>query len=258
VKKKIVWATVLILTVVSAFALVAYADPLVLRPVGRIRVSLEGSKGSGNGSFKATWNPFVQVWDGSFSAELGFTSDPAGGDEFAAVIISPLSIPLSTLKTLGAGGITFWVYHYDNVNMHPIVDMILDNGRWMEGVGSVTVAAGATINSETGQGYPSADWWIQMKPVDGWFSSFAAADPAIPDGWNSAGAAATLAQWSTQFPTARIVQLRISYGFCGMFAAAVCNPVASDAGLVYLDTVVFVGRAIPIEPEGVNMDTHYV
>ena len=97
-----------------------------------------------------------------------------------------------------------------------------------------------------------------MKPVDGWYSSFAAADPAIPNGWNSAGTAATLAQWSTQFPTARIVQLRISYGFCGMFAAAVCNPATSDSGLAYLDTVIFVGRAIPLEPESVSMATHLV
>lgn len=260
-KKKAVWATVLILTVVSAFALVAYADPAqMLRPVGRIRVSLEDNSYSGTiPAGRATWNPFIQVWDGSFSAELNFGPHD---DDFGAVVISPLNIPLSTLKTLGTGGITFWAYFYDLKKMTPIVDMVLDNGRVMEGVSSVPVTG--TVDCESGTGckqYPTSDLWIQMKPYNGWTSSYSGvAGSGIPAGWGLTNAK-TLLDWYTLFPTARVVQLRISYGFCGKFGGAglygnQCNP--GDTGQVFIDNVIFVGRPIPLEPESVGLPPHQV
>lgn len=245
-KKKAVWATVLILTVVSAFAVVAYADPLVLRPVGRIRVSLEDYSLSGSTTARATWNPFIQVFDGSFSAELN-TGTLAGVD-FAAVIISPLNIPLSTLKTLGPGGITFWAYFYNcpTSNQQLIVEFVLDNGRVISGYASEPVVAGA-IQCESGLGYPSSELWRQMKPTNQWYSSFAGPDPLIPDTWDINNPQNLAAWWGLPgFASARIIQLRISFW--------------SDGGnrQVFIDNVIFVGRPIPLEPESVGLPPHQV
>jgi len=245
-KKKAVWATLLILTVVSAFALVAYADPLVLRPVGRVRVSLEDYSWSGSGLARATWNPWIQVYDGSFSAELN-TGTMAGTD-FAAVVISPLNVPLSTLKTLGAGGIRFWVYFYDcpSTTQQLVVELVLDNGRVMEGYDSTPVLGGGIACESAAPSYPRADLWTQMKPTDQWYSSFAGTDPLIPGTWTIANPQ-TIATWWGTFSSARIIQMRISFW-----------STASTNYQAFVDNVIFCGRPIPIEPENVGLPPHAV
>jgi len=218
----------------------------MLRPVGRVRVSLEDYSWSGSGTARATWNPFIQVYDGSFSAELN-TGTTGPSTDFAAVVISPLNVPLSTLKTLGAGGIRFWVYFYDcpSTTQQLVVDLVLDNGRVMEGYDSQTILGGAPPCEST-LGFPGSEFWVQMKPTDQWYSSFAGTDPLIPASWTIANPQ-TLAAWWGTFPTARIIQLRIAFWSDG-----------TGNKQAFIDNVIFCGRPIPIEPENVGLPPHVV
>ena len=218
-----------------------YYNSQRLRPVGRVRVSLEGN---------ARWNGFVQVHDGSFSAEL-FTD----ADNSAAVIVSPLSIPLAGLR---ASDITFWAYHYSTTNVYPMIDFILDNGRRMEGSAfdakASTEPVSGTVYCEDGSGanppqtclgFPTADIWIRMKAKDAFYSSYAAGtptpDPLIPASFGI-NTPKTIAQWAAQFPGAKIVQMMIAYR-----APSSPSPIVDIE--VYIDDITIRGRLIPVEPE---------
>jgi len=246
VEKRILWATALILIALSAFAIVAYADTLRLTPRGRIRVSLEDNSAATSGGGRATWNPFIQVFDGSFSAELN--TGTVAGTAFAAVVISPFNIALTTLKTVGAGGIRFWVYFYDtpSSNQQLVVDLVLDNGRVMEGYGSEPVVAGPIL-SESDLGYPTSEIWRLMKPVDKFYSSFATSDPLIDDSW-TIGNPQTIATWQADpdFATAKVIQLRIAFFSDGTNKQA------------FIDNVTFIGITVLIEPESIGLPPHAV
>jgi hypothetical protein len=241
-----------------------------LNPAGLTRVSL-----SSGGTGAASWNNFIQVMDGSFAAQLDAGT---GAGDSASVTLSPLHVPLSRLAALAPGGtaVNFWAYFQNNRLVTPTVDMVLDNGRRMEGdamfldasqpvSGTVdcatddpTQGAGNTCRGGVGPGtgYEGSDLWILMKPRNDWYSSFAGVDPCFtigafpgtlcPLGWTATGNnpdishPATLAQWSAQFPGAQVVQLRITY-----YNPAVpfTNPV------VYIDDVIFAGALLRVEPE---------
>jgi hypothetical protein len=247
-KKKAALAAVLIVMVVCTVAFVAYADtPFVLHPTGRIRVAL---RSYGGGS--ATWYPTEpRVYDGSFSARLntGTSSDTDGG----AIFIGPLSLPLAYFTD---ARITFWAYHLNDAGAHPYINIVLDNGRTMEGIGSTPVVAGATVNCESGnlygsvcKGYPAADWWIQMKPSGGWYTSWASSgDPVLaPVAACTSGSPCTMAFWQSKFPTAKVIQIQIIYGLWTntgqtIYIDDVTIPAAPPFGLTTSMTV-------PIEPE---------
>jgi hypothetical protein len=212
-----------------------------LRPVGRIRISLEGA---------ARWNGFVQVHDGSFSAELYADATHSG-----AVIVSPLNMPLKNLK---ASDITFWAYYYSTTNVYPQIDFILDNGRRMEGSAfnatSSTTPVSGTVYCEDGSGatptqtclnFPTADIWIQMKARDAWYSSYAGIDPLIPAAYGIGGVHGgdhTIAEWAALpgFENAKIVQMMIAY------RAPVAGPNVIE---VYIDDITLRGLVIHVEPE---------
>jgi hypothetical protein len=251
-KKKALWTAVLatfcLLTVVSALAIAAYADsPFVLTPRGRIRVALR-SYGAGTATWFAT-EPLV--YDGSFSARL----HTAGADSDAGgIMIGPLSWPLSMFAD---NRITFWAYHisdaggYDQTHQ-PYIDIVLDNGRVMEGVTSTPVSPTAVVNSLTNQGYPSADLWVQMKPSGGWYTGFATAptemggstpDPVLaPVAACTLTSTCTMATWQHAFPTARVIQIEIIYGLWSTGGAlSIC-----------IDNVSILSYVVPIEPEVIS------
>jgi hypothetical protein len=220
---------------------IEYYNSQRLRPVGRVRVSLEGT---------ARWNGFVQVHDGSFSAEL-FTD----ASNTAKVHVSPLSIPLAGLR---ASDITFWAYHYSTTNVYPMIDFILDNGRRMEGsafdakASSEPVSGTAPVYCEDGTGatpgqtclgFPTADIWIRMKAKDAFYSSYAGIDPSIPATFGI-NTPKTIALWAIQFPGAKIVQMEIAY-------RAPSSPSIVNIE-VYIDDINIRGRLIPVEPESTS------
>jgi hypothetical protein len=241
-KNKAVLAAVLLLTVVCTVAFVAYADPWwTIHPSGRIRVALR-SYGSGSATWFAT-EPLV--YDGSFSARLhteGAATD-AGG-----IMIGPLNWPLSMFTDRG---ITFWAYHindagdYDPLHQ-PYINIVLDNGRVMEGVSSRPVSPYVTVHSLNTQGYPSADLWVQMMPYGGWYTSFTG-DPVHVNAGTSActlapGPTCTMAFWQHAFPGARVVQIEIIYGLWSTGGAlSIC-----------IDNVSILGAVVPIEPETIS------
>jgi hypothetical protein len=229
---------ILVAVLAGATFVVAVGTSQKLRPVGRIRVSLEGT---------ARWNGFVQVHDGSFSAELF-----ADGTHSASVIVSPLNIYLRTLR---ASDVVFWAYYYSTIEVYPMIDFVLDNGRRMEGSafsakssttpvsGTVTCEDGSSATpSQTCLGYPTADIWIKMKAQDAWYSSYAGIDTAIPTEFGI-DTPKTIAQWAALpgFGDARIVQMMIAY-------RAPSSPSIVDIE-VYIDDITIRGMLIRVEPE---------
>ncbi|MFO1532091.1 MAG: hypothetical protein ABR562_00085 [Thermoplasmatota archaeon] len=214
---------------------------------GPVRITLEGSA-------PPRWNSFVQVFDGSFSAEL----DQNQADQTSKVTISPVNIPL---KNLHEAQITFWTYfqtdHETGGHLWvPHVELVLDNGRWLTGdqntspVGAAKAALTA-IHSEDGQGYPSANLWTQMAVQAcglgdgqcGFYSDYAGADPLVNPAWNI-NQPHNLADWAADpdFAGAKVVQVRIAYG--GDPSAA-CN----GGCTAYIDNASIGGRLVKIEPE---------
>ena len=233
-RKKALWAAVLILTAISAIAVTAYAVlPVpVIAPKGRIRVALR-SLGDGT----ATWHAVApRVYDGSFSVQLQGTTGGGGGE----ILIGPMAMPLSYFQD---AKITFWTYHRGDPNdaIHqPYINIVLDNGRIMEGLTSTKVQTGATIKSET-QGYPSADIWIQMMPYGGWYTSFTS-DPVHVDAGTSVctlTSTCNMAFWQSKFPTAKVIQIEIVYGGWTLTADQYIN----------IDNVSLGGLIVLVEPE---------
>jgi hypothetical protein len=178
------------------------------------------------------------VYDGSFSVQLN-TGTAGGGGE---ILIGPLAYPLKYFQDTGVRKIAFWTYHrsaYDPT-AQPYINIVLDNGRIMEGLTSTTVQTGATILSEA-RGYPGADIWIQMMPYGGWYTSFPADQVHVDAGTNVCilTSTCTMAFWQTAFPTARVIQIEIVYGSW---------PAGSDQ-FINIDNVSLVGMAVQIEPE---------
>ena len=246
-KKKALLAAVIMLTIAST-AFVAYAgSSILLRPTGRIRVALV-SRGGGY----AIWQPKApRVFEGSFSAELNSGSTP-GGSDGGAIYIGPLSWPLSMFTP---ASITYWVYHVGPAvstpdQDSPYVNLVLDNGLTIEGVGALPHPSGFTYQSV--QGYPSANWWVQMHPEDLFYSSFATTPggPPVTDP-RLTGPVATcdihtpcpLATWKAAFPTAQVIQVQILFGLWTETGQTVC-----------VDGVNILGLGVPIEPETIAAD----
>jgi hypothetical protein len=200
-KKTIIILAVFLMVLVSTTFVYALA-PLLLAPHGSVRVAL---RSIGDGS--ATWYANAPiVYDGSFSVQLktGTTASDAG-----AIYIGPLNMPLSTLSL---SGITFWAFHGNDITMQPYVNLVLDNGRIIEGVTMTNVTG--PMKDLQDQGYPSADLWVQMKPTDQFYTSFGLSDPLLmgkPLG--TLASPALLGAWQTAFPTAKVIQIQIIYGF---------------------------------------------
>jgi hypothetical protein len=217
-----------ILTLVFAFVLAAYAQTFVLSPHGPVQVALY-SVGGGS----ATWYPVEpRVYDGSYSVELytGTTPYQDGG----AILIGPLDIKLKYFNySMIHHWITFWTYHRNSAD-GPYVNIVLDNGRTMEGIGSTTVSG--TVKTETGQGYPSADLWIQMKPLDEWYTSFTT-DPLLK-GLGNITNPVSIAAWQKAFPSANVIQIQIIYGIWG-----------STGQKIYIDDACINGMIVKLEPQ---------
>lgn len=165
---------------------------------------------SASGTAEADWNSFIQVHDGSVSAYLTASGD---GDA-AKVDISPINKPLDS-------PITFWAYFEDNDGAVPRIDLVLSNGRRLEGYRNTEPVTGtkAELVDEVDLGYPAVSLWTKMRVAScpnagsecGFYSSFAGIDPLIP-GTYGISSPKNLDQWLTLFPGARIVQVRIAYG----------------------------------------------
>lgn len=237
-KKKALWAAVLILTAISAIAVTAYAGSAVsvIAPRGRIRVAL---RSIGDGT--ATWHALApRVYDGSFSAQLQGTANAGGGE----ILIGPMSMPLSYFQDTGVRKIAFWTYHRGDLPIdptaQPYIDIVLDNGRVMEGLTSTTVQTGATILSEA-RGYPGADIWIQMMPYGGWYTSFPTDPVHVAAGTNVCilTSTCTMAFWQKAFPTAKVIQIEIVYGGWTLTTDQYIN----------IDDVSLGGMIVLVEPE---------
>lgn len=233
--KSKVWIGVFLVFLLVPVSVIAVSALQKLNPSGRERVAL-----TADGGGTATWNPEgPAVFDGSFSARLD-TADVADGEGNAGgagIMIGPTRIHLSALDV---DDVRFWMYAYSCADRTPYVDFVLDNGRTMEGISSVPVNVGETVESEVDQGYPSANLWIQMMPSDAWYSSFAVPDPLIPDTF-APETPKTLADWQALFPDARVIQVKIQYGYGNQGADADCT--------VFVDKVHVRSRLIKIEPE---------
>jgi hypothetical protein len=237
-KKKAVLLAALMLALVStaAFAYAIVAPPL-LHPAGRIRVALR-SYGSGTATWFAT-EP--RVYDGSFSARLYAPVGDGGG-----IMIGPLGWPLSMFAD---SRITFWAYHYNDAGGYdpthqPYINLVLDNGRVMEGLTSRPVSPTATVTSELTQTYPSADLWVQMMPYGGWYTSFTTDPVHVHAGTSGCKltSTCTMAVWQSAFPTARVIQIEIVYGMWG----------DGYGQVIYIDNVSILGMIVPIEPETIS------
>ena len=252
---KIVTGVLVAMILAAGVATAVVVTATRLPASGRTRVTLEGSS--------ASWNPFVQVYDGSFSALLESDATTTSHVDF-----SPLRIPLNTVESR----FTFWAYWQTGheIGGHlwvPHLELVLDNGRWLtsdqntQPVGGTVADLTVAGNTEDGQGYPSADLWTQMEVASctpvvggppsscGFFSDFAANDPCIPDTWDIDNPH-NLADWASTaagmpgalcptFPQARIVQARISFGGDG----------AAHDDIIYIDNAILGGRPVRIEPE---------
>jgi hypothetical protein len=232
-KKNALWAAVLILTAISAIAVTAYAGSAVIAPKGRIRVALR-SLDDGT----ATWHALApRVYDGSFSVQLKATMGGGGGE----ILIGPMAMPLSYFQD---AKITFWTYHRGDPNdaIHqPYINIVLDNGRIMEGLTSTKVQPSAAILSEA-RGYPGADIWIQMMPYGGWYTSFWATDPvhaAVGTNVCKLDSTCNMAFWQSKFPTAKVIQIEIVYGGWTLTADQTIN----------IDNVSLGGLIVLVEPE---------
>lgn len=201
---------------------------------GKTRTLLQASSGA-----EAAWNSFVQVHSGSASAQL----TGSGGDT-AKVDVGPLRIPLSRMSE---SRIQFWAYYEDNDESRPTVDLVLSNGRRLEGYRNTVPVGGtnAEIVDEVDLGYPSVGLWTQMTvqacPAAGsecgFYSSHAAEDPLIPDTF-VIGTPKNLAQWAATFPGAYIVQARLRYG----------DDAAVEDYTVYVDSLRISGTIVDLEP----------
>jgi hypothetical protein len=247
-KKKALWAAILVLTAVSA-TVTAYAGvTFFLTPRGRVRVALR-SFGDGY----ARWEPNApRVFDGSFSVRLNSGTN-SGGADGGGIYIGPLSIPL---RSLTAARITYWVYHMSTAGAtpdqnSPYVNLVLDNGLTLEGVES-TPSTGFIYQGT--QGFPSADIWVQMSPQDKWYSSFAVplGDPPPIETRLKGTAVANcdihtpcpLATWLSVFTTARVIQVQIFFGKWTEVGQSVC-----------VDQVTILGMLVQIEPETIGLTT---
>jgi hypothetical protein len=245
IEKMKVWATILILTV--ALTSVLAACPVAeaqLAPKGPVRVALH-AEGSGSASWYAV---APRVFDGSFSAELysgmpgPFASNPATGGTIsgARMLIGPLSIPLTSLTP---NGIKFWVYHLTQIIRQPRVILVLDNGREIIGNPATTLDPNAKLICETVglgcQGYPSADIWVQMVPVDKWYNALASKDPLLSPlkDCYSLDHSCALAYWQKAFPDARVIQVQIVAGFDYTIQT------------VFIDDVMIGDTIVLVEPE---------
>ena len=232
--KSKVWIGIFLISLLIPVSVIAVSALQKLTPSGRDRVAL-----TADGGGTATWNPEgPAVFDGSFSARLD-TADEAedGSAGGAGIMIGPTNIRLSALDV---DDVKFWMYAFSCADTTPYVDFVLDNGVTMEGTLSVPVNGGETVTSEVDQGYPSANLWIQMQPVDGWYSSYAGVNPAIPADFAPATPKA-LADWQAEFPNAKIIQVKIQYGYGNQGADEDCT--------VFVDKVRVRNRLIKIEPE---------
>jgi hypothetical protein len=239
-KKHTLWAALLILTVTSTVSFVAYAESaFVLHPAGRIRVALESYGNTGYAKWEAS-EP--HVYDGSFSALLFSGSNSNSGSK---ILIGPLSWPLSLFAD---NRITFWAYFYSSETTgyaRPFINIVLDNGRWIEGESSTSVS-GAAIKNEQDQGYWSADLWVLMKPSAGWYTSYPSAYTALGSSIGSTCTLMTpcpLSTWQTAFPTAKVIQIQIEYG---------SQASTGQNKIVFIDDVSILGYAVPIEPEVIS------
>jgi hypothetical protein len=253
---------VALVAVLVTAGLVVAVNPIILgpskvNPRGPVRIALEGDG--------ARWNSFVQIFDGSFSAQL----TASGTGDASKVDLSPLNIPLARLTE---AGITFWAYFEHTNDFVPRVDFVLDNGRRLEGYrntapsallpadkapGDYGIGCESTDNGDGDcQGYASSDLWTLMAvtpcPVAGtecgFYSSVAVADPLIDDDWILAGAEGpqNIAAWvaDPDFASAKVVQMRIAYGDDN-----------GAADTMYVDDVRIGGRFIKIEPESASTGT---
>lgn len=208
-----------------------------LQPGSKTRFALEASSGA-----EARWNSFVQVYRGTFSPQLTGSDGDTG-----KINIGPLNLPLSGLSE---SGITFWAYFETNDGSVPRVDFVLDNGRRMEGYRNTSPVTGtkAEIVDEADLGYTAVSLWTQMKVQDcpfagsecGFYSSNAGVDPLLPASFGIS-TPKNLAEWSAQFPGARIVQMRIAYG-----DDAPAVPGVDDT--IYIDSLKMRGRTYDLEP----------
>jgi hypothetical protein len=246
-KKKALWAAILVLTAVSA-TVTAYAGTLfLLTPRGRVRVALR-SIGDGY----ARWEPTApRVFDGSFSVRLN-SGTHSGGADGGGIYIGPLSIPL---RSLTAARITYWVYHMSTAGAtpdqnSPYVNLVLDNGLTLEGVES-TPSTGFKYQGT--QGFPSADIWVQMSPQDLFYSSFAVPPGDTPIDTRLTGTAVAncdihtpcpLATWLGVFTTARVIQVQIQFGRWTETGQDIC-----------VDNVTILGMLVQIEPETIGPTT---
>jgi hypothetical protein len=139
-----------------------------------------------------------------------------------------------------AARITYWAYAY-NSGAGAYINIVLDNGRTMEGIGSTSVSGAATTN-EVAQGYPSADLWVQMKPLDKWYTDYGSVDSVLsPVASCTSGSPCTMAFWQHAFPTAKVIQIQIIYGIW-----------SSTGQIIYIDDVSILGVVVPIEPETIS------
>jgi hypothetical protein len=243
-KKKAVLAAVLVLTVVCTVAFISHGDPAasLLHPTGRIQVALKSYGPTGYARWEGS-EP--HVYDGSFSAALYTGTDSDSGGK---ILIGPLSLPLSVFTD---SRITFWAYFYSSETAgyaRPFINIVLDNGRWIEGESSTTMS-GAAIKNEVDQGYRSADLWVLMKPSAGWYTSYPG-DPALTAvSGCTLMAPCPLSTWQAAFPTAKVIQIQIEYGSQA--------PTGQDK-LVFIDDVSIpaappfsatMSMTVPIEPE---------
>jgi hypothetical protein len=249
-KKNALLAAVLIITVVSAIVFGANAGiTYLLSPKGRIRVAIR-SFGDGY----ARWEPTApRVFEGSFSVRLN--SGTGGGSNGGGIFIGPLSWPL---RLLTPAAITYWVYHIGPTvttpdQDSPYVNLVLDNGLTIEGFGAYPSPSLFTYQSD--QGYPSANWWVQMRPQDKFYSSFATTPGGTPTDPRLTGTAVancdihtscTLATWQGVFPTAKVIQVQIFFGLWTEGGQTVC-----------VDGVSIPGGSTPIEPEAIGPTTAY-
>lgn len=247
VERRVLLIALAMLIVFSTSALIVHStsDPaFLLSPGGTLRVALHSMGGAEGGN--ATWYPIApRVFDGSFSALL--YSGTVSGDG-GAILLGPVSFPLSDLTN---DRITFWTYHFNNNSKQPHVNIVLDNGRTLEGKNSTTVDGSPIKCEKTGagsgcQGYPSADIWVQMMPKDQFFTSFPADPVLAPVASCTIGSPCPLATWITAFPTANVIQIQIVYDFSSVGSGFV----------IFIDDVAIFpnGSSIiaPIEPETVS------
>jgi hypothetical protein len=246
VERRVLLIALAMLIVFSTSALIVHStsDPaFLLSPQGTVRVALQ-VVGSSTSTGSATWNAIApRVFDGAFSAKLVIGGSPGDG---GGVFIGPLSFPLSDLTN---DRITFWVYHFDGV-ANPHVNIVLDNGRTLEGKDSTPVDSSITPKCESGAGcqvWPSANIWVQMMPTDSFTTSFPS-DPVLTAA--CASPPCNLATWIAGLPGTNVIQIQITF----------TDAAPPKGTTVFIDDVdIFPNGSsivVPIEPETVSSSDH--